>query len=379
MIDANHASNSDPNRSNFDAADQWATAEHDGSLDGPNSWFLCDEAARCEAADLRFLHVLLQQIGDPGEAARERRILCLMNALDDGIAQPLPSDEKALPWSAKSLTARAPWFSVGRRWVVSGLTLAAGLLVMAVIWAGHNGTEVSAYAAVEQVYSAATSLQDREYSVVSEIKRASDVIEVESTLFVRGGEKYSIRHPFVLGEIWIGYDGHQSWLVPPLGAAITREESHDSPHYLREWANDSGFVIPELQLTALIAHLRDQFELELLPSEPLATSPEALAAAAGEPLDLEQLARTEVMWRRIRGTLSVPLPGRPAVVDVWCHPETGVARRIDLVWHRDKSPGSSRGLRRMTVQLVRDHVLDESWYEPTGHPWKRAASPKTAE
>ena len=273
MIDANKFSHDSPTRADIEQADAWATAELDDSATGSRSWFADDEAMRREAADLRFLHVLLQRIGNPDEADRERRVRRVIHALDDEVARPRTSDTELLPSttspSTSPSTSTVAWFSFGRRWVISALTLAAGLLVMAIIWAGHNGTEVSAYTAVEQVYSAATALQDREYRVVSVIKKPDRVIEVESTLFVRGGEKYSIRHPFVLGEIWIGNNGHQSWLVPPIGVAITREESHDRPQYLRQWAHDSGFVLPELQLTALIAHLRDQFELELLPSEPL--------------------------------------------------------------------------------------------------------------
>ncbi len=381
MTDAsNHANNGptrpDPMSNHAITADAWATAEYDRLVDSPAPPLPTDEATRQRAADLRFLHVLLEQIGTPSEAGRERRVQRVMQALDTALAQPVPSDEEALPSVARSSAATAAWFSFGQRWVISTLTLAAGLLVMAAIWAGHNGTEVSAYAAVEQVYSAATSLQDREYRVVSEIERLGKFVKVESTLFVRGSEKYSIRHPFVLGEIWIGHNGHQSWLVPPIGVAITREETRNNPQYIRRWASDAGFVLPELQLTALIAHLRDQYELELLPSEPRTTSPEALAAAAGETLAAEQLASTEVMWRRIRGTLSVEQPGRPTLVDVWCHPETGVARRIDLVWQRNPSSGSGTGLRRMTVELVRDHVFDESWYEPSGHPQKKAAPPE---
>lgn len=357
--------------SELEAADLWATAEN-GELQAAN--LPEDETARNDAADLRFLHVLLQRIAHPDDAGRERRVERVLAAIDDEpvdstarhIVTPLPTEVPTTP--------SARWFPLGRRWVMSALSVAAGLMVLAVIWAGSNGTEVSAYAAVEQVYSAATSMQDREYSVLSELNKSNQVVEVESTLYVRGGEKYSIRHPSMLGEIWIGNNGDHSWLVPPSGIVMTREESRDNPHYIRRWTNDTGFVIPELQLTALIAHLRDQYELELLPSEPLSTTPPALDAAAAETLDAEQLARTEVMWRRIRGTLNVEQPGRPEVVDVWCHPETGVARRIELVWRRDPGADSSDGLRRMTVNLVRDHVFDDSWYEAESHPPTAAAT-----
>lgn len=354
--------------SELEAADQWATAEESALLEGDMSSLPADEVTRNDAADLRFLHVLLQRIADPDDAGRERRVQRVLLALDDEPAESTPR-HVVTPLPAEPVpTSSGSWFPFRQRWVMSALSVAAALMVLAVIWASSNGTEVSAYAAVEQVYSAATSMQDREYRVVSEVNKFGEVVNVESTLYVRGGEKYSIRHPFMLGEIWLGNNGHQGWLVPPSGIAITRDETRDNPHYIRRWTNDSGFVLPELQLTALIAHLRDQYELELLPSEPLSSTPQALAAAAAEDLQPEQLARTEVMWRRIHGTLNVEQPGRPVVVDVWCHPETGVARRIDLIWDRTASPEPSFFLQRMTVELVRDHVLDDSWYEATGHP-----------
>lgn len=357
-----------------EAADRWATADCQDMLSDAQPALPTGIDTRMRAADLRFLHVMLEQIYDCDEAGSEYRIQRVLSALDDQPSEVVPRVRDLTPEPDSISRAATSRFPFQTRWVTSALTLAAGVLVLAMIWAGHNGAEVSAYAAVEQVYTAATSMQDREYRVVSEVNKPDEVVQIESTLFVRGGEKYSIRHPFVLGEIWIGNNGHQAWLVPPVGVAITREESHDNPQYIRRWANDAGFVIPELQLTALIAHLRDQYELELLPSEPLSTTSEALVAAAAQTLDSEQLARTEVMWRRIRGTLNVGPPGRPTVVDVWCHPETGVARRIDLVWRRDTEPASDAGLQRMTVDLVRDHVLDESWYEAAGHPQKKAAS-----
>lgn len=361
--------------SDADAVDQWATAEYQDLHEGSEPTLPTDLESRMRAADLRFLHVLLGRLSDSDDAGCEQRVLRVMAALEDEPVEALPQRIQARSNAEPASPAASSWFSLQTRWAMSVLTLAAGILVLAIIWAGHNSTEVSAYAAVEQVYSAATSMQDREYRVVSELNRPNEMVQIESTLYVRGGDKYSIRHPFVLGEIWIGNNGHQGWLMPPVGVAITREESPDNPQYIRRWANDGGFVIPELQLTALIAHLRDQYELELLPSEPLSTSSEALVAAAAETLADEQLARTEVMWRRIRGTLNVEQSGRPAVVDVWCHPETGVARRIDLVWRRDVEPVSGAGLRRMTVDLVRDHVLDDSWYEAAGHPQQRTTVP----
>ncbi len=286
-------------------------------------------------ADLAFLNALLERLYLREAQSMEHRVQCTMNAIE--------ADEAA--WKAQSLATPASllWSSrsVARRFAFSSLSAVAVLLLL-VAWYSFPSSTQSAYAAVERAYRDAIQSQDRQYKVTTEVRiSTTHSMSIESELTVRGSEKFTLRHPVFLGQCWIGSNGDDGWFVPALGVPRT----DDDPVIAMEWARKQGISLPDMHVSALIEYLKKWYDLELLPGE----------ALPGE---------AEVLWQRVRGIRRAEDSKRCHFVELWAHPETGVARKIVLQWARQ--PGEF-GVMNITLDLIGEKQLADSWYEASSH------------
>jgi hypothetical protein len=209
-------------------------------------------------------------------------------------------------------------------------------------WYWISQVPPSAQAAVERAYRDAMQPRDRQYQVVTELRISTNhTMSIESQLTVRGNQKFTLRHPVQLGQCWIGSNGDVGWYVPAVGVPRT----DDDPVIAMEWARKQGIGLPDLHVSALIDFLATRFDLELLPSEKL---PDA----------------GDVLWQRVRGIRREPQADRCQLVELWCHPRTGVAQKIVMQW--DRKPGEL-GLASITLDLVREKQLPDRWYEAASH------------
>lgn len=286
-------------------------------------------------ADLYFLNALLERLHMQDGRTPEDRIRRVMSAIPTEEAD-WTDHQVAMPASLERHRRSTAW-----RWLFSSATAAA--LVFALFgywWISTPGQ--SAYAAVERAYRDAIQPRDREYHVSSEVRITTNhTMSIESQLVVRGGEKFTLRHPVQLGQCWIGSNGQQGWYVPAVGVPRTEND----PVIAMQWARKHGVGLPDLHVSALIDFLATSFDLELLPSEKLA-------------------GRGDIAWQRVRGVRREAEGDKCHLVELWAHPRTGVAQKIIIEWERQ--PGEL-GLMSITLNLVREKQLPDDWYEAASH------------
>jgi hypothetical protein len=209
------------------------------------------------------------------------------------------------------------------------------------MWLTPAGPAQSAYAAVQRVAADARILKDRQYRVTQTLNFDKGVQgQVESLLYVRGGEKFVLRHQGPLGTVWMGSNGREGWLIPALGAPIVT----DNPRYPARWAREEGLALPDLKLTGLLDLMKERFHLALLPSEPLPDRP-------------------NIACQRIRGWCDAN-DGGAKRIELWAHPDTGVAQLLVLEW--DRSPEDA-GLTCIQLDLLAEESQPDVWYEVEAH------------
>jgi hypothetical protein len=240
-----------------------------------------------------------------------------------------------------------------RGWLITSAAAAAAVLVGAGVWLWSTGSTRAAHAAVLRVAQHSRALHDRQYHVIIELNHAhGEQSRMHSTLYLRGGEKYSLRHPGALGEVWVGSNGRQGWLVPSIGPVIT----NDNPRYPARWSQAQNTPIPNLQLADLLDLMAERFSLSLLPSERLPSRPDHACQRISGRCNIRD---------EIRG-------GGPQQIELWAHPVTGAAERIVLVWLL--SPDEV-GRTRIEVELLSEDPVDDSWYEAETHRRDRSKAP----
>lgn len=312
-----------------------------------------DAAAKSRLADLHFLHVLLTELNQSTSTVNLARVQQAMAAIRAtpadlaaaAIAAAAPVQHEAVRPAtplADSLP-RAGWWSGAavdrRRWLISAA--AAATVAGVALWMWTSGSSRVAHAAVQKIALNARTLSDRQYRVRSDLNFAHDEQgSVESTLYVRGGERYALRTGGAVGEVWMGSNGRQGWLIPVLGPPIIT----DNPSYPAQWAHDEGLALPDLQLTGLLDLMAQRFRLSLHASEALPDRP-------------------GILCQRISGRCQTR-DGGPQRIELWAHPTTGVAQRLVLEWAR--SPDED-GLTRIQLDLLAEEPQPDSWYEAEGH------------
>jgi hypothetical protein len=290
-----------------------------------------NDAGRRRLADLQLLHGLLGQLREGESAAREARVRNVLRALE----APPPT----LP-----LRRRAPV-----RRVLSWVTAAAAVLLGVLLW-GKFGAANPAYAVMARALQAAGEERDRTYDVTDtwgepEQSRLTAVLQFR-------GDKFLFRP---LAPPWdgtlVGGNGRQSWVVPKSGAVLVSDDPRAFFRLVRgavlpdrrgdRGRSREGETLPFLHLPAMLERFSRSYDLQLL-------APEALDD--GGP-----------GYQHIRGARRAGVEDGPESVEVWAHPQTGVARRLRL------DLGEGPGARRLTLDLASEAPLPADWYEHSAH------------
>lgn len=348
--------NPEHNELETSACDRWLAEVMDGTsranggeLPPPPAGIGAEE--RAKVADLLFLDALLTRVHDRDPAGNARRVARVLSSLDEACLDEIPGlgTKTLVPAQGVNPSVRAaPARSARRRWLVSSLSMAAGVAGAGAAWLLSSATPVNAQETVRKAYAGALVLEDRHYRVWTYFGGPS-VAPIEGSLFVRGGEKFALHQPTPLGlRFWLGSDGKSSWFIPAIGPVLVSGDS-SAP---RRWIAERGMEVPFLQITAILRELVDDYELDELPDEPL-------------PRDN---ARGD--WRRVRGTLASQRLLLPRQIDAWVHPETGMVARLILDW---KLAGKALGLRRIEFDLVDQNRMPDDWYSAARHHGKGRA------
>lgn len=302
-------------------------------------------------ADLLWLDTLLVQLGRPAQwaADQDRRVARTLALLASEPLEVEPSHTAATLPMPQPQAAESPFRSARRvapparrLWWSGLLTAAAALMIAFLLRSGSPRSQ--AYAAVDQVVAAAHKPIDRQYRVRVDLAGGH---AAESMLYVRGGEKFCLKHPAPLGVLWLGGDRQKSWLVPALPFLPVRV-SHD-PKLIREFLREGDVALtPQvLQVTSILSRLadRERYELELRPTEQIHSAP-------GKP---------GASLERIHGRRSEASSIWPETVDVWADPQSGQMKRMVMEWRPDTA------IQRITLELAGEEPQPDDWYEHTRH------------
>ena len=292
-----------------------------------DEWSQQSEEDRQRITDLFALHALLERVhADPNQT--EQRIRRVLSNLD---ADPSLTEPATIPLPMRSRARR--------RWLVTGLSMAAAIGGIAMLFL-FSGITPTAQAALARAIEAANQLVDRSYRVVIQPARGPRG-PISCELFVRGGTELALSYPALLmGNIWLGYDGQQAWIAPPRGPILVSTD----PKLLSARLPDDELDMELLSVSTILARLRDHYSLELLP---------------GERLEQDDPAP----WQRLRGTRRPDHVLGPTTIDLWADPSTGVVRRLVLLW-----PQTVRGqARRITFDLTGEAPMPADWYGHNAH------------
>jgi len=285
---------------------------------------------RRRLVDLQWIDALLTH-GAPAEvAAVERSVANVLAGLED----------RAKPRSAVVRGDRVD----RRRWLpaISLSSLAAAALLMIALGFWWQRGSQQAMAMVERSYQAALAPRDRTYEVTV-VRTNGSMRPIKASLTVRGGDKFLFEQRGPLGGMYrLGNDGQGYWFIPPAGSIVRAETDAFLPAWMRRTSTD----LPHLQVSTLLARMRDYYQLQRLPDE---------ALTAGGP----QLSHLRAVWSA--GRLRPSKHGRtpPEEVELWADPVTGVVEQLVLTLPIDA--GRQRA-HTVTLRLVEEKTLGEEAY-----------------
>lgn len=343
----------------------WLDAQPDVASSNLDQLAPVDAPTRRHLADLRFLHVLLSELHRSSALENSARVESVMATIRGRVIEELVETAAATSpcepagatlerrqlasvATADSSLAAEPLVS-RRNWLISSAAVAAGLSGVAA-WLWSTGSTQTAQAAILKIAEDARIPHDRQYRVTQELNHARGKKgRIESLLYVRGGEKFALKHRSALGNIWMGSNGRQGWFVPMFGAPIVT----DHPRYPAKWSGEEGVALPDLKLSGLLDLMASRFQLSMLPNEPLPSRP-------------------TILCQRISGWCDANDNG-PKQIELWAHLTTGVVERLVLQWAR--SPDQV-GLTRIELDLLSETPQSDALYEVDTHRRKSAKAPK---
>ena len=295
-------------------------------------------AERRRQADLQMLESLLRHAMQREPEARETRIQRVLHRLDDETPV-CPEGKQPATVKVRKRSSRV------RQWL--SLTVAASLLLGVGLW-WQMFPSRQALAVVRQSLRWAADTPSRKYKVTAVVHlpvlgRTERVAE----LYVDRAQRFAIRRPLVLlpGDVWIGGNEREKWIVPPQGPILVGDDQ-----MLQNWiAHSSDFPTPYLNLTTLLQHMSQRYDLKILPDTRVALSDQR-----------DQIVRC----RRVRGVLRDATWGPPSTIDLWADHDTGIVRRVILDWQLQ--PGQF-GRSKVSIELVGREELPPDWFEHSAH------------
>ena len=298
------------NNRRANSIDEWLDGEHDGQASRADS---VESALNSSELEQLLMHSMLAEQFE-SEEDRQRRVESTLDAHDrnrstgpriDGSAH-VGVDRGQSAAGAKT----SPTNGTRPRWVSAVMVTAASIAVFAVV-GFLLATPKSAHAAMEQVIATLRLPITRVYDVQVTATFAGRGRELNGTLYTRSTDQFVVTFPDTpVYPTTFGSDGTNRWW-------IRGEEKWSSSESWQHAANRREAVIDrlttlQLQMNVFLTELPQQYELRLLPEEPL-------------PND------TAVMCRPIEATRTATDINLPQTVRIWSHPETGVVVRMQLL------------------------------------------------
>jgi hypothetical protein len=286
-------------------------------------------------ADVQMLESLLRHSMRREPEAQEARIQCVLQRFDEQAAVRTEDSRPSTVQIRKK--PRRVW-----RWL--SLAAAASLLLVIGLWWQVDPSQ-RALAVVQQSLQRETEASPRQYSVTAVahlpvVGRTERVAE----LYVDRAERFALRRLAspLLGEVWIGGNDREQWIVPPLGPILVGDAQ-----MLQDWmADKSDFPTPYLHLTTVLHLMSQRYDLEVLPDTSLA------------------LPDQTVRCRRVRGVLRDATWGPPSTIDLWADHDAGIVRQLILDWQLQ--PGQF-GRSTVSIELVGRNELPQDWFEHSAH------------
>jgi hypothetical protein len=292
--------------------------------------------------ELQMLDSLLRHALRPEPEARDARVRRVVQRLDEETAYPTESKDQA---AEKILRRRSPvrlWISLA---VTACLALAIGL------WWQVPSPSRRAYAVMQTTLQRATEEGARHYSVKALVQRpVLGNKEIAADLYVDGANRFALRHPPIplLGEVWIGRNERESWIVPTHGPILVGDATM-LQRWIAENADETDFATPYLHVTTILKRTSEHYDLQKLADEAV--------VVPGQP-------GTPVSCHRVRGVLRDATSERPRTIDLWVDSDTGIARRLVLNW--ELQPGQF-GRSVVTIELAGSVTLPPNWFEHSAH------------
>lgn len=232
------------------------------------------------------------------------------------------------------------------------VTSAAAVLVVALVLSlpGREVRAASPLNVLRQAIARMEEATDREYrvSVTHRESPFSHQLPHQATIWVGGSRGFAIRIPFQWAEVWMGFDGEEWWMIPPMPGApvLVSSETPRPPSAI------SGERQPPMDLerffdvatlgdvTGMLRLLENDYDLEFV------------TRRVG---DEEQV--------RVLGTLRSELPMAADTVEFEAD-QNGVIRVMVMSWEREMSTFAPRSL---LLELVSTQPRPVSWYAHEGH------------
>ena len=248
-----------------------------------------------------------------------------------------------------------------RGWASIAAALAV-LMVLSFVFQ-PSGSSAQAMSAIERSIAAAKKSISRKYRlVITRRATGNSTREIESDLFVKGSDRIAIRypHPLFNKSYWLGNDGNESWLVPPLGPVRIGNQSE-----FGQWlSRQENISTPYLHSETLLLKMRIGYQLD-------EQAEKVLTLVGGETHSCRHIIAT------FRGNKSSPknktsqgnrngkrAERPPATIELWLDTETEIAIRVDARWDKQTH---TWGRERVVIEYVTEPTLSENWFSAEAH------------
>lgn len=303
---------------------------------------------RREDLDHAWLDSLLALSLKPDSAeADENRIANLWRAIDmdcesperldfsrDQLDGPTPSSlstQQTVRWNR----LRSPWSS----WMVAAAVLS---VLLTIPWYLRANQAIAAIDRANQVFPT-----PRKYRIqMTSVGEQSPSRTV--WLYLDSSNRFVIEHPswFQSQKTWLGGDSVSQWIVLPAGPAFI-----GSQKVLGGWLVRRDGDAPYLHLSTILDRMRNGYKL----SAPTST----------QISSIDNHAPIECIY--IKGQRRSDRHGLPSTIELWVHPENGMAQRVVLNWNIPTPQDGVRSRKQWTVDLVDCPTLPSNWFSPDAH------------
>lgn len=240
----------------------------------------------------------------------------------------------------RSRTRILQWGSIG---VAATVLLALFLLVQA-------GGSQSAIASIQRSLHVAAQPTTRKYQLQIESQSViGGTRKIDVDLYVHGENRFALRHPgpLSMGTVWVGRDGADSWVVPPIGPVLKGDRTS-----LERWIHSREELqhTADLHITTVLRRLMSNgYRLETLADGEI-TIPGGLSFEC-------QHIRAE------RDTTAQH--DHPDEIELWISRESAMVVRIVAHWKREVG---EVGRKSVVLTFQSDEPsLTEDWYTAEAH------------